>query len=124
MTKRSFLHWLPAVVMMVVIFVASNTPAKLIPSFGPEDVIIKKAGHMTGYGLLAVAYWYGMHLNKNLGWLAFLLAILYAMTDEFHQTFVSGRHPSWVDVLVFDASGALIGLFLSAWRQARKKNSE
>jgi VanZ family protein len=126
MTKRSFLRWLPAVVMMVVIFVASNTPARLIPSFGPEDVIIRKAGHMTGYGLLAVSYWYGMHLNKKLGWLAFLLAVLYAITDEFHQSFVPSRHPSWVDVLVFDAGGAIIGLFLSAWRQARKKiiNSE
>ena len=126
MTKRSCLRWLPAAVMMGVIFVASNTPAKLIPSFGPEDVIIRKAGHMTGYGLLAVSYWYGMHFNKNLVWLAFLLAALYAMTDEFHQSFVPGRHPSWVDVLVFDAGGALIGLLFSAWRQARKKikNSE
>ncbi len=93
MTKRSCLRWLPAVVMMVVIFAASNTPAKLIPSFGPLDVIIRKAGHMTGYGLLAAAYWYGMHLNKNLGWLAFLLAILYAMTDEFHQIFCFRQTP-------------------------------
>jgi VanZ family protein len=43
------------------------------------------------------------------------------MTDEFHQSFVPGRHPSWVDVLGFDGGGALIALSLGLGWLGRKK---
>lgn len=76
---------------------------------------------MTGYGLLALAYWYGLRFEKRRWWLALLFAILYAMTDEFHQSFVPGRHPSWVDVLGFDGGGALIALSLGYGWLTRKK---
>ena len=37
------------------------------------------------------------------------LAVLYAITDELHQGFVAGRHPSAVDVGI-EAAGALIAV--------------
>ena len=40
---------------------------------------------------------------------AWALTVLYAASDEFHQGFVAGRHPSAVDVGI-DATGALIAL--------------
>jgi VanZ family protein len=40
---------------------------------------------------------------------AWLLAVLYGLSDEFHQSFVPGRHASLVDV-AFDALGAGIGV--------------
>ena len=40
---------------------------------------------------------------------ALALAVLYAITDELHQGFVAGRHPSLVDVGI-DAAGALIAV--------------
>jgi VanZ family protein len=40
------------------------------------------------------------------------LTLLYAVTDEIHQSFVPGRHPSIWDVVIFDNLGALIGLWL------------
>ncbi len=56
-------------------------------------------------------------LTDALWWLALLLALIYAASDEFHQSFVPGRHPSWVDVLGFDGGGALIALGLAYfWR--------
>ena len=48
---------------------------------------------------------------------AFAATIAYACTDEFHQTFVRGRHGSPIDVAI-DALGALIGL--AVWRRARR----
>ncbi len=117
MSWKSFLRWLPALVMMVAIFFASNTPAREIPNFGPLDVVVKKAGHMLGYALLAGSYWFGLRFRKNGIWVALLLAILYAMTDEFHQIFIPGRHSSWVDVFGFDGGGAAFALLLlSLWR--------
>jgi len=48
---------------------------------------------------------------------ALLFSVLYAATDECHQSFVGGRHGSPVDVLV-DAFGAavLTGLLLKQHR--------
>lgn len=49
---------------------------------------------------------------------AFLLALVYAISDEFHQTFVRDRHGSPVDVLI-DAIGIITGFLL--WKYTRKQ---
>jgi VanZ family protein len=124
---KSILRWFPTIAVMAVIFGFSSIPSQEMPSFGPWDLVVKKGTHMLGYGLLALAYWYGLCFDKHRWWLALLLAVLYAITDEFHQYFVPGRHPSWVDALVFDGGGAAIALGLANWWQARRKfrlNSE
>jgi VanZ family protein len=40
------------------------------------------------------------------------MACLYSATDEFHQSFVPGRHPAVTDVMI-DAAGAALTLFLA-----------
>lgn len=78
---------------------------------------------MTGYGLLSIAWWYGFKFDSKKGWLAWLLALIYALSDEYHQSFIPGRHPSVMDVIFFDGSGAVIGLSaLAVWFRARNKN--
>jgi VanZ family protein len=121
MRIKSLLRWLPSALMMAVIFGFSSTPATKLPSFGSLDFMVKKGGHMLGYGLLALAYWYGLRFQKRLWWLALLFTILYAISDEFHQSFVPGRHPSWVDVLGFDGGGAVVALSLGIGWSLRKK---
>jgi VanZ family protein len=44
---------------------------------------------------------------------AFLLAVGYAITDELHQHFVTGRHSSPIDVAI-DSTGVLIGVLVLA----------
>jgi len=48
-----------------------------------------------------------------------LITVLYAITDGFHQSFVPGRHPSWVDALVFDGSGAALVLLVASGAQKK-----
>ena len=122
MTKKNLLRWLPAILIMAVIFGFSATPSTKLPNFGLLDFVVKKGGHMLGYGVLALAYWYGLHFEKKRWWLALLFALLYACSDEFHQSFVPGRHPSWVDVLGFDGGGALIAIALgNGWMGVKKR---
>jgi VanZ family protein len=46
------------------------------------------------------------------------LAVLYGLSDEWHQSFVPGRTPDVVDILT-DAIGAAIGLLLVWWISQR-----
>ena len=72
---------------------------------------------MVGYAILALSYWRTFDLKNNKRGLAWLLAVVYAVTDEWHQAFVPGRQPSILDVLIYDQLGALIALELvSLWK--------
>lgn len=110
-----FLRWVPAIIVMAIIFISSSTSSSSLPNYGVWDTLVKKGGHMTGYGLLALCYWYAFKLDPRKGWLAWLLALIYAASDEFHQSFTPGRHPSPLDVLLFDGGGAALALLISAW---------
>ena len=105
-------RWFPALLLMSVIFVFSSQPGDDLPSFYDWDYFIKKSSHMIGYGLLALSYFHFLKYDKRQYWLALLMAVLYAATDEYHQSFVAGRGPSVFDVFVFDGLGALIALWL------------
>jgi VanZ family protein len=104
-------RWGPALVLMLAIFLFSNTPSEEIPNLGGWDRLVKKGGHMLGYALLALSLLRG--LGRQTGWrslgLALLAAALYAASDELHQSFVPGRHAAWLDVGI-DSLGAAIGL--------------
>lgn len=111
--------WYPALLLMVVIFLFSAQPSSELPNFDWADRIVKKGGHMLGYALLALSYWRGFDFRKERKWLAWGFAILYALTDEFHQSMVPGRGASIWDVLIYDNLGALIALGLFAQKQKR-----
>jgi hypothetical protein len=106
-------RWVPAMLTMSIIFLFSAISAPDMPDLGPLDLLVKKAGHVIVYGALAVAFWYALGWRRDMRRLAWLLAVLYAVTDEFHQYFTPGRHPWWLDVALFDALGALLGLWLA-----------
>ena len=122
-TTAFFHAWGPSLVLMGVIFAFSSIPSQEMPNFGIWDFLVKKGGHASGYALLALANLYALKDRagaRPYAW-AWLVAVLYAATDEFHQSFVPGRHPAVTDVGI-DGVGALIGLALAAWyRVARKR---
>ena len=137
--KKSLSHWLPAFLMMALIFAFSSIPSSEMPNFNWADLLVKKGGHMLGYALLAAAFWWGMECDDSSRrgvqgsgsavwslrapfFLAWGLAVLYAASDEFHQSFVPGRHASPLDVLI-DAVGAGIGLTILAWIVKRSKDA-
>lgn len=112
--KTAVSRWLPAVVMMGVIFVFSSLPSSRIPNYGAVDVLIKKGGHAIGYGLLGFSYYYA--LPKRLsrfyrGITALMMAIIFALSDEYHQSFVQGRSSSLTDIVV-DGIGATIAVVI------------
>ena len=107
---KKFIRWTPALTLMVVIFLFSNTPGEKLPNYGFWDHVVKKGGHMTGYALLALSYWYALGFDRCKLGQAWLMAVGYALTDEFHQSFIPGRTPSYFDVFVYDGMGAALAL--------------
>jgi VanZ family protein len=107
--------WWPALIMMGAIFGFSSQPAAVLPSFGSLDYFVKKGGHFIGFGLLSLAYWRGFRWQGKRAVTAWLLAVVYAVSDELHQAWVPGRHPSVLDVALFDSTGAALALWI-AWR--------
>src|SRR5207249_619282 len=76
--------------------------------------VIRKGGHVTEYGVLALLLWRARRRPvkpearlwawRDAGW-ALALAAAYAVTDEWHQSFVPSRTGSAWDVLL-DTCGA------------------
>jgi VanZ family protein len=115
-------RWLPALFIMVVIFLFSSQPRDNLPNFLSWDYVIKKTAHAIGYGLLALSYFHFFKYDKKRYWLAWFLAVAFSATDEFHQSFVSGRHASITDVLVFDNLGAMAVLLLYFISQSLRRS--
>ncbi|MEO7719075.1 MAG: VanZ family protein [Capsulimonas sp.] len=94
---------------------------------------VRKAAHMSEYLILAAltvraiakSQW-GEVRPGRMALLAWGFATFYAMTDEFHQRFVSSRTPKATDVL-FDSFGALLGVGvafgITYYRRTRRTRS-
>jgi VanZ family protein len=106
------LAWLPAIAWAGLVFAFSAQPnLRFVPDEG-LDFVVRKAGHMGVFGILALLLWRAVAATtawrRPWAW-SLALTVLYAATDELHQGFVAGRHPSAVDVGI-DAAGALVAL--------------
>ncbi|HSB90395.1 MAG TPA: VanZ family protein [Anaerolineales bacterium] len=109
---RSAYRWIPALAMMGAIFFFSSLPAEVLPFFGKWDFLVKKGGHLTGYAMLGVSYFYALPPRLSTSYralMALLMAVLFAASDEFHQSFVEGRTSTLRDVLI-DALGSTLAL--------------
>lgn len=102
---------LPLLLWMAAIFVVSHQPSSNIPSFGFWDKLLKKGGHFLAYALLALLAYRVTGTTKRPFLWALAITALYAISDELHQTFVSGREGSIADVLI-DCSGGVTSLVL------------
>ena len=104
------------------IFLFSSQPGEESSKIS-NDLIIRKLGHFSEYmtlGFFSFSYLSNLFIENNnikdfkkTGILSFLFSIIYASSDEFHQTFVPGRDGNIVDVLI-DSSGSLVGILLSS----------
>ena len=118
------------VLWMVMIFLFSSQSGEessktsgfilsLLPFFNnieSAEFYIRKLAHFSIYfllGLSAFQMFSAYDHSKNKAFLfSILLCFLYACSDEFHQSFSSGRSPQVFDVFI-DTMGAFISSFLS-----------
>ncbi len=115
-------YWLPLFAWMVIIFYLSSRPS--LPGLPDPwmDLLLKKGGHFCIYGVLAYLWWRVLSRGRWRAWMplvgAVVVTMLYAVSDEYHQSLVPGRQPRVVDVVI-DASGAAIALGI-VWLRERR----
>ncbi len=104
--------WSALIVWMALIFTLSSIP-DLSSGLQPMwDLVLRKFAHAGEYAILGwLAYRAltvsGVPRTRAL-WLAVLIGVAYAASDEFHQTFVPGRHGAVIDATL-DSFGVLLG---------------
>jgi len=116
-TRQLALRALAPIALMALIFFLS-AQQDLDSGLGTLDLILRKLAHMTEYALLTLLWAWA--LRPVTRWnvvAAALIAVAYAASDEFHQTFVEGRSGAASDVLV-DSVGVVIALALLRYHRA------
>jgi len=90
--------------------------ARFDPLLKMADDYASWGAHFVLYGALALALFWALRREwptfAHPMWMAWLLAVLYGLSDELHQFFVPGRHADWRDIAT-DMAGAAtaLGLF-------------
>jgi hypothetical protein len=113
---HSVVEWLPALLWALVIYRLSSTPGSQVPTWLPAPV-----GHFAEYALLGACL--VIPFQRRPLWQAVLIATviasLFGVTDEWHQSFVPGRTPDILDWGI-DTIAALAGAWFAAWVVARR----
>ena len=99
---------IPPLALMGLIFFFSSLPGQE-EAFAWWEIVLRKLGHFGGYATLTAAWFWALapSLRPPLRLalpVAAAIALLYAISDEYHQTFVPDRSGTPVDVII-DAAG-------------------
>lgn len=126
-------HWMISLADRI--FSTGLSDSQIVEQALSIQLVVRKLAHMTEYFILTLCFYLPLRVlisNKeyadNRSFLskrvlpAFLLSIVSAAADEFHQSFVPGRCGTPVDVLVDSAGSILACAVLFLWhRHIRKK---
>jgi len=146
MKRKKVISWITVILWVAVIYSLSAQPAassnqlskcvteilvemiKKVTAINLEvndlNHFVRKNAYFIAYlilgGLVSNALKYcGSGLNKS--FLAGLICVGYAISDEIHQIFVPGRGPQIKEVLI-DSGGAAVGIFI--WLVASIRRSD
>ncbi|WP_308634527.1 VanZ family protein [Paenibacillus silvisoli] len=121
-TFKGGVRVIPAVLIMTAIFLLSSRTSDELNTFLPwfQELFPQMQsfdwGHFIAYFVLALAFDFGFGRRAE-RWpfkaLIVVLCLLYGLSDEYHQSFVSGRSPDVAD-LRHDGIGAAIAVVLVA----------
>lgn len=100
-------RFLPAILWMLLIFFLSSQQTIGIGQTRTERFLILKTFHLIEYAILYILVYFATNSTKN----SIIISYSYALTDEFHQSFVPGRDGRFADTLI-DLLGIIIGVVM------------
>lgn len=112
--KKILLYWGPPIIWMIAIFLLSSRQRIEVSEKYIWNFLFFKLLHIIEYATLNLLLFRGFNSLKNKFFafpdklfFSFLIAILYAVSDEIHQTFVPTREGKIRDVFI-----DFIGIYL------------
>ncbi|HWQ34581.1 MAG TPA: VanZ family protein [Blastocatellia bacterium] len=140
---RTSFYWLPPILWMAAIFgfstdyfsaghtggIVESLLRWLSPQISPEQIqtanlIVRKGAHLTVYAILALLLMRAFRAGSSVRWtrrwalFSFFIVSIYALLDEYHQTFTSLRTGTPYDSLI-DMTGGALALF-GWWLASRR----
>ena len=138
--KIKIFYWVLVILWMALIFFFSHQPATesselslgitevivdMVNTIAPDkdillnqdniNFLIRKAAHFGVYLILGLLVSNGLIFSKisrgKVIYLALIICVLYATSDELHQLFIPGRSGQVSDVLL-DSAGSIVGILL------------
>lgn len=106
--------WAPAFLWMFLVFGLSSIPGPCLPDF--RIPYVHTIAHLIEYSIMGVLLARALTriCKKDLlrsSWISLVVALFFAATDEWHQSFVPGRHGDLFTVF-WDSVFALLGICL------------
>ena len=107
---------LPVLLWALLIFIGSSISSVEVSKDGLVDFLSHKAAHLVEYAVLSFLLYRALIREQKI-WdgkkvlISILLAVLYAASDEIHQSFSPGRSSRGRDVFI-DLLGSLLGVVL------------
>lgn len=126
--QQTLKFWSPPVVWAGFIFYISSL-SQVTPAYGGLfEYIITYGGHFTEYLVLAFLVRRALVKTTSMVYYQYalwslLIAVFYAITDEWHQSFVPSRDASIVDV-AFDSLGSVVAVWLLPWLEHKLVKSK
>jgi VanZ family protein len=114
------LNWLAVLLWASIIYYLSSVPN--LSSGLESDFFLRKTAHIFVYFVLTMlifnalmkSYFFELRNREffiKMSLLAFFLSFVYAISDEYHQTFVFGRHGDVKDIFI-DSVGIAVSVLL------------
>ena len=108
MRVKKLIKFIPSILWMIVIFYFSSKQTTDIGGTNQTSrFLILKSFHLIEYAFLAFLLFYALLKKK----LVIIIAYLYSISDEIHQSFIPGRTSRFRDTLI-DLIGIFIGVFI------------
>lgn len=135
MNKKKILRWVYVIIWAIIIFTFSNQNGNLSSNNNRfvidllkhiginldiilgknSNFIVRKLAHFMEYFVFYYLLYKALEDSKRPNWRtlvsALIITFLYASSDEFHQSFIPGRGPSFRDVLI-DTSGGVLSMIV------------
>lgn len=123
--RKFFVFWLPVIVWMGIIFWLSSIPS--LESGLKQDFILRKIAHILEYAILTFfllrAFRSETGQSIKVVGLTIIFSFFYALSDEYHQSFVFGRQCSFKDVGI-DSIGILLTSLIWYYKSRKGRLTE
>ncbi|MBF0341779.1 MAG: VanZ family protein [Magnetococcales bacterium] len=106
------------------LYYLSSLTGQQLSAFKPYFQNQDKVEHMIAYGVMAFVAWVALrqwnHFRHSWLW-AWLYAVGYGISDEWHQFFVPGRYADVWDLMA-DATGAALAILILEFYRSRRQS--